>query len=559
MAEEYRKESLFEEDTSKDRKSEKKYQRSEKRYHKAQKITDQARRRIPHKNRLVIERHFDPETGKVTHKLTTDQILKKRKRKTTLQKAVQRSLMEGRFYVHGKISENEQDNTGLEAAHKTEEAVEDIVRFGKLYRRDKNARRRRKYEKAKRYEFQAGREFAYRKFLEENPEIQKKLLQKRLQKERIKKEYARQFRKRVKEAEKGAAVFRETEKQTVLIASKIIEVIREHAVGFGIATFMGLFFMLITTMISSCGAMLGSGGSEFMAGAYQSLPADIDACEDSFKLKEMYLQNDIDNTETNYPNYDEYVYDLGHIGHNPFTLIGYLSAVMQIFTASGAESEVQSLFDEMYELTFTPSEETRTRTVTVTTPGDMPGEDIITEEEEEYTVTIMTVMLLVKPLEDIVNERLTGNDEAISLYETYGLTHGLLQRFWSPVNVDWMSRISCYYGYRVHPITGDNQFHRGLDIALPEGTELFAAMDGTVTTATYDDSYGNYVVITDENGYQIKYAHMQSLGVTEGQTVTHGDMIGYSGNTGGSTGPHLHLECLVNGDYYNPIFYFLNG
>ena len=57
---------------------------------------------------------------------------------------------------------------------------------------------------------------------------------------------------------------------------EIIEVIREHAVGFGIATFMGLFFMLITTMISSCGAMLGSGGSEFMAGAYQSLPADIE-------------------------------------------------------------------------------------------------------------------------------------------------------------------------------------------------------------------------------------------------------------------------------------------
>ena len=559
MAEEYRKESLFEEDTSKDRKSEKKYQRSEKRYHQAQKITDQARRRIPHKNRLVIERHFDPETGKVTHKLTTDQILKKRKRKTTFQKAVQRSLMEGRFYVHGKISENEKDNSGLEAAHKTEEAVEDITRFNRLYRRDKNVRRRRKYEKAKKYEFQAGKDFAYRKYLEENPEMQKKLLRKRLQKERIKKEYAKQFRKRVKEAEKGAAVFRETEKQTVLIASKIIEVIREHAVGFGIATFMGLFFMLITTMISSCGAMLGSGGSEFMAGAYQSLPADIDACEDSFKLKEMYLQNDIDNTETNYPNYDEYVYDLGHIGHNPFTLVNYLSAVFMQFTASNAETEIQSLFDEMYVLTFTPSEETRTRIVTTTTPGDMPGEDIITEEEEEYTVSIMTVKLTVKPLEQIVNERLTGNDEAISLYEAYGSTHGLLQRFWSPVDLDWMNRISCYYGYRVHPITGDNQFHRGLDIAIPEGTELHAAMDGTVTTATYDDSYGNYVVITDENGYQTKYAHMQSLCVTEGQIVTHGDTIGYSGNTGGSTGPHLHLECLAGGEHYNPIFYFLNG
>ena len=559
MAEEYKKESLFEESTSKSRKSEKKYKRSEKRYQQAQKKTDQARSRIPHRNKLVIERRFDPDTGKVSHKLTTNQILKKRRRRTPLQKAVQRSFLEGRFYVHGKISENEKDNSGLEAAHKTEEAVEDVVRFNRLYKRDKNVKRRRKYEKAKKYEFQAGKDFAYRKYLEENPEIQKKLLQKRLQKERIKKEYARQFRKRVKEAEKGAAAIRQTEKTTVLIASKIAEVIKEHAVGFGIAIFMGLFFMLITTMISSCGAMLGSGGSEFLAGAYQSLPADIDASEDSFKLKEMYLQNDIDNTEINYPDYDEYVYDLGHIGHNPFTLVNYLSAVFMQFSAWDVETEIQSLFDEMYVLSFTPSEETRTRTVITTIPGDMPGEDIISEDEEEYTVTIMTVTLSVKPLEDIVNERLAGNDEAISLYETYGLTHGLLQRFWSPVDLDWMSRISCYYGYRVHPITGENQFHRGLDIAIPEGTELHAAMDGTVTTATYDDSYGNYVVITDENGYQTKYAHMQSLSVTEGQIVTHGDTIGYSGNTGGSTGPHLHLECLAGGDYYNPIFYFLNG
>ena len=98
--------------------------------------------------------------------------------------------------------------------------------------------------------------------------------------------------------------------------------------------------------------------------------------------------------------------------------------------------------------------------------------------------------------------------------------------------------------------------HRGVDIAVPTGTTVYAAMDGTVTTATYDSSYGNYVVIEDEKGYCTKYAHMERLSVRAGQSVTHGDVIGTTGNTGSSSGSHLHIECLYNGEYYNPLFYF---
>ena len=80
-------------------------------------------------------------------------------------------------------------------------------------------------------------------------------------------------------------------------------------------------------------------------------------------------------------------------------------------------------------------------------------------------------------------------------------------------------------------------------------------MDGTVTTATYDSYYGNYVVIEDEKGYCTKYAHMDTLNVRAGQSVTHGNVIGTTGNTGSSTGSHLHIECLYQGEYYNPLFY----
>lgn len=528
MEGEYKKESLFEGDSPS---KSKKLRRSEKRYSSAQKKTERARKKIP----------------------------KKKRRDTALQRATRRSFMEAQNFVHGKISENEHDNSGLEAAHKSEEAAEETARFIKYNKRDKARKRRKRYDRAKRYEFQTGAAFAYRQYLGENPEIQKKLLQKRYQKERIKKEYAKQFRKKVKEAEisSGAAV--ESKDLAVRLASKLAEIVREHTAGVATAGLIGLFFMLITTMISSCGAMLGGGATTVMAGAYQSLPMDIDSAEDSMKMKEMYLQNDIDNTEVNYPGYDEYVYDLGHVGHNPFTLISYLSAIKGVFTIWDVEADIQELFDEMYTITFTPSEETRTRQVTTVTHGSMPGEDIITTEDEEYTVSIMTVTLTVRSLEDIVNEKLAGNDDALSLYEAYGATHGALQRFWSPVALDWESRISCYYGYRVHPITGENQFHRGLDIAIPEGTELYASLDGTVLYASYDDSYGNYVVIQDASGYSVRYAHMSSVSVSEGQTVMHGELVGYSGNTGGSTGPHLHLECTYGPDYYNPIFYFVNG
>ena len=148
------------------------------------------------------------------------------------------------------------------------------------------------------------------------------------------------------------------------------------------------------------------------------------------------------------------------------------------------------------------------------------------------------------------------NEEQKEIYALYNETHGLTQQFYTPLNLYWYSYVSSYYGYRINPVTGQEQFHRGVDIAVPTGTTVLAAMDGTVTTATYDASYGNYVVIEDSNGYCTKYAHMDTLNVSAGQTVTHGTTIGTTGNTGSSTGSHLHIECLYNGEYYNPLFYF---
>lgn len=145
------------------------------------------------------------------------------------------------------------------------------------------------------------------------------------------------------------------------------------------------------------------------------------------------------------------------------------------------------------------------------------------------------------------------------LFSAYNDTKGNLQMFATPVDFNWYSSVTSYYGYRIHPISGANQLHNGMDIGAPEGTKVMAGLTGTVTTSAYNDSYGNYVVIKDSKGYELRYAHLSSRSVSAGASVTKGEEIGLVGNTGNSTGSHLHIELLKNGERLNPIFYLETG
>ncbi|MCD8016717.1 MAG: peptidoglycan DD-metalloendopeptidase family protein [Oscillospiraceae bacterium] len=112
------------------------------------------------------------------------------------------------------------------------------------------------------------------------------------------------------------------------------------------------------------------------------------------------------------------------------------------------------------------------------------------------------------------------------------------------------------FGYRVHPIFGTTKYHAGVDIGASAGATISAAAAGTVTIAEYSSSYGNYVVIYHSNGTTTLYAHMSSIAVSAGDTVSQGQTIGYVGSTGNSTGPHLHFEIRVNGSNVDPLSYF---
>lgn len=111
------------------------------------------------------------------------------------------------------------------------------------------------------------------------------------------------------------------------------------------------------------------------------------------------------------------------------------------------------------------------------------------------------------------------------------------------------------YGWRIHPITGKNSFHNGVDLANSQGTPIYAARSGTVTTATYSGAYGYYVTINHGDGYSTLYAHMTHYIVSAGQSVSQGQVIGYMGSTGWSTGPHLHYTVYLNGNTVNPAGY----
>jgi murein DD-endopeptidase MepM/ murein hydrolase activator NlpD len=113
------------------------------------------------------------------------------------------------------------------------------------------------------------------------------------------------------------------------------------------------------------------------------------------------------------------------------------------------------------------------------------------------------------------------------------------------------------YGYRVHPVLGNQRFHSGVDIGAPYGSSIFAANSGTVIVSGYNSGgYGNYVVISHGGGYSTLYAHCSSLLVSAGQQVSKGQVIAKCGSTGMSTGPHIHFEIQLNGKTTNPMSYY---
>lgn len=122
--------------------------------------------------------------------------------------------------------------------------------------------------------------------------------------------------------------------------------------------------------------------------------------------------------------------------------------------------------------------------------------------------------------------------------------------------IETYTRISSPFGERIDPIGGGEAFHKGVDIAAPAGTRILAAENGTVVKSEYDEAFGYYIKIDHGNGFYTLYGHCEALVAQEGMCVRAGDVVGYVGSTGSSTGNHLHFAMVKNGLYFDPAYVY---
>lgn len=316
-----------------------------------------------------------------------------------------------------------------------------------------------------------------------------------------------------------------------------------------------LFFMILFCILFLAAVALLTGGTHYYASAVtqNDYSTITDATEYFRKLEtdlDEYLNADRDALEAELeaeygPDIYEYVYDLADFGFSANTLIAYLSAVYGSFDLDMIREELHSVFEEMYTLNIEVKVEDRT-----TREYDP---DTGTYENVTRPQKICYVTLEKKELEDVVEPRMTADQ--LEQYKAYRLSTGGQQIYGPVMREDWTQLISSNFGERIHPITKVRKMHSGVDIAVPVGTHLYSAVDGTVILAEYSESAGNWVKVKTDIGWTVVFMHMDSLTVSRGQTVKKGDHLGYSGNTGRSTGPHLHLEVRNPQDKaVNPIF-----
>ncbi len=128
-----------------------------------------------------------------------------------------------------------------------------------------------------------------------------------------------------------------------------------------------------------------------------------------------------------------------------------------------------------------------------------------------------------------------------------------------PVSNKELNRIASGFGNRIDPVYGTPKMHKGLDFTAAQGTPIYATGDGNISLAGYSEGgYGNHVMINHGYGYETLYGHMVRIKVRQGQKVKRGEVIGWVGSTGKSTGPHCHYEVHVNGEAVDPVYFFYN-
>ena len=364
---------------------------------------DRAQAKI--RKKQVRQKTVDPKTGKVTTKLVLED---KKKPPSKLSHAVRDAPGDAALgKLHKEIRETEQDNVGVESAHKSEETAETGVRLVREGYRSHKLKPYRKAAQAEQKLEKANVNALFQKSLRENPQLTSNPFSRWQQKQAIKKEYAA---KRAGNTAGGTAkTASKTAKTVKEKAQQAGAFIMRHKKGFLLVGAIFLLICLLLNTMSSCSMMAQSIGSAISGSTYPSDDPELVAVEADYAARETALQAEIDNIESSHPGYDEYRYDLDMIGHDPHELAAFLSAVLQGYTQSSAQGELERVFSAQYTLTLT--EEIQIRTYT-----DEDG------DTHEYEYRILHVKLESRPISSLATELLTPDQ--LEMYQVYRQTLG---------------------------------------------------------------------------------------------------------------------------------------
>ena len=376
---------------------------------------DKAKAAIPKEKKLVKERTFDETTGKGKTRLHFEEKDKPPGFKEK-HNPLSRPTQEAGILVHNKIHSVEKDNSGVEGAHKSEEAAERGLKYGarkiKQGYRNHKLKPYREAAKAEKAAFRANMDFQYHKTLHENPQLTSNPISRFWQKQRIKKQYAKTLKaggKVKKTAEATAKAAKKTAQETKRATFFVVR----HWKGCLLVGGIAFIVLLLFGGLSSCSLFGGNSGSGLIASSYLSEDADITGAESAYAAMEAELQDMLDNIESEYPGYDEYRVNADEIEHDPYVLISILSALHEgVFTLDEAQSTLEMLFEKQYILTVEEEVQVRYRTETRT---DSEGNEY--EVEVPYNYYILHV--------DLENFNLSHvpvyimGEEQLSLYAMY--------------------------------------------------------------------------------------------------------------------------------------------
>ena len=539
---------------------------------------DKAMAKLPAKRKLTL-RH-EAKGGKASCKLRFEKSPKTAREHLKGPMALRPAKAAGKAavaYAHKKIHQAENGNVGVEAAHRGEIAAERIARSALRHRKTSPYRKANKLGRASQ---KAGAEAACQKAMRDGPKKPGGAKQanspapangptrasaptpKMAQKRNIKKGYA----KAARGAKNAASNLKGVGGKAADAASAAAKFAKAHPHLIAAALCAAGLLMAVAGAVSSCGSMLGGSGAVALAACYLADDEDIDCAELSYTEWETDLLLEFAATERTHPGYDEYRYSCDEVGHDPFELMAYLTAAYGGFTYAEILPELERLFGRQYSVTHTLEAETRYRTekraesATYTDPstGESHTYTYTHDVEVAYAWRVMAASLAARPFTDAALP--LADPAQTAAYSLLMQNKGRRQYLSNVFGSNWLPCVSEYYGYRIHPISGGKDCHRGVDIAAAEGTPIFAGMDGVVAEAGHGaEGYGSYIAVSDGKGLTAKYAHLSEMLVTRGQAVHRGDAIGKVGSTGAAASPRLHLEVLKGGAYLNPIFFAETG